>query len=610
MDETQVVKRRPAFTAIVAAFLIVLASLSTFGSPASAHADVNDFDIASFHADYELGRDADGRSTLHTTEHIVAVFPDFDQNRGMIRDLTRVHDGHDTDIDVVGVTDENGAPRDFETEKYGDFLSVTMAVPEGEFVHGEQHYVIEYTQHDVTRFFEDTGADEFYWDVNGTEWAQPFGTISATVTMDDELASQLDGNASCYRGLFGSTQQCGIVREGNSFSIDEQDFGPGENVTLALGFAPGTFTEAPQPIWKQIPVFGYAGIAGLVASLGGFFVAFVRGRRANVGHNVLPRYDPPEMLSIAVAAELLRAGKRTMTATLLDFAVRRKVDLRYDERNKIYGVRSITFQGLLPMERTTYNRLFGSFSGNSDAKPGETTWFTSTSTTLGDTAAATIKRAKVEVKKAGLLRSANGALITLIVLVLIAGTGLLVAQIALSWGQRPMVAAIIVGSLALVVIVPVIIYLLARPYRATKEGGRLIDHLTGLRAYMQLNDADRIRMMQAPSGPVLDDEGIVDVYERLLPYAVLFGIEDEWQRVLEPYYRESRPTWYEGHYNASDVFWIQHLATNVNSAKVTPPSPSVSSGSGSGGSFSSFSGGSFGGGFSGGGGGGGGGRGI
>ena len=47
-----------------------------------------------------------------------------------------------------------------------------------DFVHGAQTYVFTYTLENVTRFFDDTGVDEFYWDVNGTEWAQDFGRVT------------------------------------------------------------------------------------------------------------------------------------------------------------------------------------------------------------------------------------------------------------------------------------------------------------------------------------------------------------------------------------------------------------------------------------------------
>ena len=62
-------------------------------------------------------------------------------------------------------------------------ISITIAVPEGQYVHGKQSYVIDYTQTDVTKYFKDSNDDEFYWDVNGTGWSQPFAEVSATVTV-------------------------------------------------------------------------------------------------------------------------------------------------------------------------------------------------------------------------------------------------------------------------------------------------------------------------------------------------------------------------------------------------------------------------------------------
>src|SRR6187399_2219239 len=52
-----------------------------------AGAGVDDFTFESFDAVYELSRGDDGRSQVRTTETLVAVFPDYDQNRGIKRAL-------------------------------------------------------------------------------------------------------------------------------------------------------------------------------------------------------------------------------------------------------------------------------------------------------------------------------------------------------------------------------------------------------------------------------------------------------------------------------------------------------------------------------------------
>ena len=75
-----------------------------------------------------------------------------------------------------------------------------------DFVHGAQTYVFTYTLENVARFFDDTGVDEFYWDVNGTEWQQDVrARDGAPSTCRAELADALIGAQACYVGYQGST---------------------------------------------------------------------------------------------------------------------------------------------------------------------------------------------------------------------------------------------------------------------------------------------------------------------------------------------------------------------------------------------------------------------
>ena len=377
------------------------------GSSTPAYADLDDFRIESFHADYVLGRDDDGRSTLRTTEHIVAVFPDFDQNRGLIRDLTRVYDDHDTDIRVLSVTDENGTPRSYSTEEYGDFLSVTMAVPQGSYVHGEQHYVIEYEQRDVTRFFDDTGADEFYWDLNGTEWRQPLGSVSATVTLEDGIEASLSGGSACYQGEFRSSERCDIVREGSgadtTFNVDVADLGPGENVSIAVGFDEGTFESARAPWWERLPMFLIGGVTAFVGAIVTYIVSTVRGRKSKTGRAIIAQYEPPEGIDVPLASEILGTQQKTMTASLLDLAVRGKLRLTYDESSDDYGIVSVDSSGLSQDEAWLNSRLFGTMKTSTPVDPGMRVTFSQKSVVLGDTAAALKTRAEAEAKRRGLM---------------------------------------------------------------------------------------------------------------------------------------------------------------------------------------------------------------
>jgi len=610
--------------AAAAAALLLIGGLAPggyFETPALAAqpADVDDFTFDSFDGEYELSRDAEGRSSLRTKETIVARFPDFDQNRGFIRELVRNYDGHDTDLQVLSVTDEHGTPRDYSTQERGDYLDLTIAVPEGSFVHGVQTYVIEYTQRDVTRYFEDTDEDEFYWDVNGTGWAQPFGRVSARVEVDPNLDDSLSGASACYVGSLGSNEPCdrrgqqGDEEQG-VFEASADSLRPGENLTIAIGFERGTFAPPPAPFLERFPLLIWGGIASLLAAVVTFVVGAVTGRGARTNRPIIAQYEPPAGVSAATSAELLRERKRGMTATLLDFAVRRRVRLLRDEAKDRYGLEALSADGLDPAERWLYGRLFDSRRDGTDVEPGTRIWLKKSDTKLGDAASMLGDRVKREVKKQEYLKPASRLIIGVVAVLLFVALALLIAH-AIAVGDRVLTIVLLTAGVGVLICgVIAVTWALASRHRPTLKGAEVLDHLEGLREYIRLAEADRLRVLQSTTGAEVDEELIVGVYERLLPYAVLFGFEQEWQAELAKYYRESTPDWLQGSGSADTSFVhtlsIANFTRTVAASPVTKGSYTGGAGTGSGASFSSFSGGASGGGFSGGGGGGGGGRGI
>ncbi|HEY9521872.1 MAG TPA: DUF2207 domain-containing protein, partial [Thermopolyspora sp.] len=302
--------------------LLALAGGLVLGAVTPASADVNDFQFASFDGQYQLSTDAAGHSRLTTVETLVAEFPEFDQNHGIRRNLVQRYDGHPTDIQIVSVTDEAGTPRSYETESENSFLSVTIA--DEDFVHGTQTYVITYTQSNVTRFFADTNADEFYWDTNGTGWDQPFGQVSATVRLAENLVPRLTGNVDAASGGEGASGPAEVTRTGeDSFTFSARNLQAGENLTFAIGFQPGTFTPrdsgffaAPWPLLALV----FAAVAVAVA-LGAWFVRTTRLRDAPGRGIIIPEYVPPKGVSLLLSALILRRPSKATAAQIVGLAV-------------------------------------------------------------------------------------------------------------------------------------------------------------------------------------------------------------------------------------------------------------------------------------------------
>jgi hypothetical protein len=310
--------------------------------PALLHADTSDFSFSLYAGEYFLDRDDAGHSTLRTVETFVAEFPDFDQNRGIIRAIPNDYDGVPLNTAVESVTDAQGAPVPYESDDVGGFTELALGTDD--FVRGTQTYTISYTQENVVRAFADTDSDELYWDTNGTGFDQPFATVAARVHVAPAIAPFLTGNTACYTGAQGESGACEITREtdpdaadpaGQLFTTEADDLGPGENLTVAIGFAADTFVQVPaaaQPESRNRPGFGSPfggfpfGLLG-VAMLGGVYALsrFILRPRGPRPGTIIAQYSVPSGYNLLEAGDLIGRSRTAMAAQIVSFAVRGNV---------------------------------------------------------------------------------------------------------------------------------------------------------------------------------------------------------------------------------------------------------------------------------------------
>jgi len=588
------------------ALLLVLLTVGLVVGPASAgRADVDDFEFQSFDATYSLDTDADGRSTLTAVETLVAVFPEEDQNRGIRRELVDVFDGHPTDLRLASVEDGEGNPRRYETDTDDGMLVVTIAGDE--YVHGLQTYVLTYTQHNVTRFFEDSGADEFYWDANGTGWAQPFERVSATVLLPPVLAEKVTG-VDAVSGAEGGTAAVDSEQVDGGYTFTATGLGPRENLTFAIGFRPGTFvprdgsfTASPFPL---LTVLGT--LPAVIAAAAALVVRRTRLRDARGRGIIVPQYLPPKDAGVLLSSVVYRRTAKATTAQILRLAV--EGFLRIQEimsgRRRRYRLQFVTDRGAGAEDLAFLGALFGA-----RLTPGESRDLGRTDATAVKRITAVMKRVTSDASALGYRGTVPTGPVTLVVALAILGAlaTLVFGAISLSLahgGALPGVLMLV--PVLLLVVIGVLLWrvpLLAR-------GVELHEYLEGLEQYIRLAEADRLRYLQSPEGAermpsaripgadlAHDPAQVVKLHERLLPYAALFGQEKRWAEEIGRYYEQTgeNPTWYYG----NSPFNAALFAGSIGAVGSSLAS-----------SYSSSSGGSAGGASSGGGGGGGGGGGV
>ncbi len=587
------------------AFILVMTMLLLPITHVSA--DVNDFQFSSFTAKYLLAKTEEGQSQVTVTETFVAEFPNYQQNKGMVRAVPIVYQDHPVQFDLISVK-RNGQVEPIYA-KYTENHNQVVETGTDEYLLGAQEYEFKYQLTNVTQSEGDY--QEFYWNIIGDQFSQPFLQAKTEVVLSPAVEANFTGEFKCYAGNLYTQVGCKMDYDKSSATITAQLTEPlpaQSSLTVALQFNQGTFKQYQLSFWQNI-IKHYILIVFGVASLAASIVALYRLNKIRAPKSkkaLIPEYLPPDGLSIMEVGGIVNPIRDTViSAELIDLAVRHNIKIIESEDKQLFGTK----------KRYTIEIL--SLNGLQSDEQGFLQAFVSP---LRVGARYTIKSDDYKIGK--ILRSVvRGSQSTLLV-----EKGYLKDRASFKTGLLWLTLVVVV-SLGVVVmstqsmpgpstasrmfffassLISFVILLVASGSNLYTEKGRQAEHyIKGLKMYIKLAEADRLKYLQSPQGAKrdvvnTDDQGsVIRLYERLLPYAVFFGLEKEWVKVLEVKYQDqsTTPTWYSGS-SVGQGLMLGGFVSGLNStSRSSFSAPSSSSGSG-------ISGGSAGGGGGGGGGGG------
>jgi len=568
-------------------------------APAAA-AQGNDFTVNSFDAKYTLTRN-DAQGELHVVERIDVTFPGY--NHGLLRAIPDNYKNHRLQLHVASITSDTHAPTEYSTYTQNGNTVLKIGNPHKTLT-GHQEYTIDYTMRNVITFYPDH--DELYWDVNGDQWPEQ----TSHVTLQLQLPSDLHLSEHvpiCYAGANGSiSRNCVVAYDQDRHRIDVQTSGalqPNQTLSLVAGFQKNYFH--PSTILDTLSEYK--------AAIIGFFVSFLlfavpsglywfkRGRDPKGRGVIVPEYDVPDGLSTLDVGTIIdfKTDNKDITATIIGLAVRGYIkiieqteDRRLRRDITTYTLRLINTDkaGLDAHERLLLEELFTGYTKDQEVDLSYLKYKLSKAATQlrKDVSADLIARGYFKTNPSIVAVSGIGGVVTF---------ASVVAIFVLPGLHLP--PAVLIGAVLGGILAALFFYFSAA---RTAKGVEAKEHIQGLKMYMQFAEADRIRMLQSPNARYAEHgpgpARTVDLFEKLLPYAIVLGVENEWAKQFEDIYR-TPPDWYSGNWTTFNVLYLTStlsggMSDTVNSV-FSSPSSSGSSG---------FSGGGAGGGGGGGGGGG------
>lgn len=600
-------------------------------------ADTSNFYFDDFTADYYLTKDADGVSRMRVVENLTAVFPNFNQNKGICRQIPYTNqDGKNITMENRPSTTSLQLKRNgikepvYSIERESGFYEVCTG--DETYVKGTQIYTMEYEFERVVTDWDNY--QELYWDTNGNGWKQKFNKVTARVHFDKETSKDYAGKEWCYVGKYGANgkDRCTISKISDGIEFTARNLTSGENLTFDIELKPGSFV-VPEPEKSYIAVILMV-IIGVICAI--ILAVYVRKYCKNYAkakyykeYFVKPEYAAPKGYTVAEMAEIFIGKKEnSKVAVLLDMMVKGKISLIKKEskifKNEKWAIKVNSTDGLGVEELA----ILAILNGGTEVEDGDTIDIRSrtadsTMVRLGKKFEDTVKS---KLKTDGLVESNykskgkdSSSLIVWIIMIIVFGWWLIpiVAGIFLIFvesfgtgrdviGKNVFFPVVIIMIALTVIVVSLIKRAISKYAGHTEKGLEMSRYMDGLKLYIKMAEAERIKFLQSVKTVDVSNEGIVKLYEKLLPYAAVFGLEKSWMKELDKYYKlddVKTPDWYAG-----DVATMSMLRTvSLASTYATRSSSYVSSSiSGGGGHSSGFSGGG-GGGFSGGGGGGGGG---
>lgn len=535
---------------------------------------------------YDIDAEIEKNGTLLVREQISVVAEGNAIKRGIYRTFPtkykdRLGNRFKVDFEVTEVL-KNGAPEPWFTEDQSNGVVVYIGDSNIDLTPGTYNYTLSFKTTRQIGFFDDY--DELYYNAIGGDWAFPIETASVTIRAPEGAGIV---QKAAYSGYAGSTGcDCELTSERNVVRLTTtRQLEPQEQLTIAAAWERG-FVVRPSGFSKLLMflkdnlhiLFALAGLAGAIMI---YFRKWKSAGKDPAKGTIIPLFDPPEGFSPAATGYLSNMGMKeeVVTAALVNMAV--SGYLKIIRTRKKYSLELVPGADamLTPEEKALASALF---AGNQEI-------------VLDNENHMVFQKARSEAEKI-LKEKMIPEYFNLNAKYLLPGVLFSIALVLLTFVISPTPAVPIILIILLVGLGILFAWLMKAP---TPHGRALMDEAEGFRMYLSVAEKERLNLVHEP-------ELTVERFEKLLPFAIALGVENQWGKKFENALSRSmqdtktyNPSWYTGTGFGAAAFSPSNFTSTMGksfSSAISSASTAPGSSSGSGGGGSSGGGGGGGGG--------------
>lgn len=480
-------------------------------------------------------------SSISVTETIV-YDSEGSQKHGIFRDITPVSsEGEPMEIKQISVVDENGASHQWQRQTNDGDVRLKIGDPERVF-RGQKTYVIKYN---ATNAVAHGDIDEIYWNATGNNW--PFGIEQASARVHLPIGVSV-AQQSCYVGQKGIRPAGSCNSLGEFFSSDRA-LSAGEGMTVAVGFPSGIVQEYAPTLGDKVFKF-LASFLPLLIPVVAFIFMFQKwyrkGRDAKGSGVIVPQYEVIDNLTPLEAAVIIRQkfNARDLTAEILWLATQGYITITHNVEKKFLGkkteftlkLKNINTEKLADFDKQLLQEIF--YLGTSGPlEEGKEVTLSQSYSLFGIVTSleTKIKKRLVEngyytkdfITKNVLqtTRFYRGVVVFIIISVFILQTDISTVIVSALLSRATELTAFLLLPSIVVTAIIVSLFSTVMPAK-TQKGVRAKEHLLGLKNYIKIAEKDRITFHNAPEVNAI-------LFEKLLPYATMFGLDVKWAAAFE-----------------------------------------------------------------------------